>query len=237
MKRIVALISVSIWTALAYGSPLPDFPFIFAEGEAETNVAPDKATISFTIKSFDNNSSNAVSIVLERSSEVIKFLEEKGITSEFIVSYELDKEDVRRTENYQELDIVGYEVTRRFEITVNDLSQYSTIGKALFETDNVVNIDPTFERHDQKEIEKQLLATACSNAKQNAESMARGFGKELGDIYCISKRDFGSLYAEFGFDDSSPVMYGSSVGLDKFNLLIPSTISFHSRVKTLFKLK
>jgi uncharacterized protein YggE len=237
MKRIVAIISVSIWTALAYGSPLPDFPFIFAEGEAETNVAPDKAIMTFTIKSFDKNSSNAVSIVHARSYTVIKFLEEKGITSEFIVSYELDKEDVRRTENYQELEIVGYEVTRNFKITINDLSQYAVIGKTLFETDNVVHIDPTFGRHDQKEIEKQLLTAACSNAKQNAEAMAHGFGQELGDIYCISKRDFGSLYAEFGFDDSSPVMYGSSQGLDKFNLLIPSTIAFHSRVKTLFKLK
>jgi hypothetical protein len=72
--------------------------------------------------------------------------------------------------------------------------------------------------------------------------MAKGFGRELGDVHCITKFHFGNLGVTFGlggdsYDRSSGAMY--SVGApdrDEF-LFVPSTVPFQNSVSVIYKLK
>ena len=231
-KYTFITICIMMMASLFSYASTPDFPFIYAEGRASTNIEPDKAIIEFQVFEFDAHASNAVAVVHERSAHVIKFLLDNGLEKGDIISYELSKDEVRKKDEWRALEIVGYNVSRSFKVTINDISKYVRIGGALFKMDNVVDIESSFHRHDHSDIEDELLAIACADAKRNAKSMAAGFGKELGDVFSISKDGFADTYARFGLGGSGGVtMYGMSETTGGFTpLLMPSTISFHSNI-------
>ena len=241
MKKVLipAILLVSI--SLAYGSSIPDFPFIFTTGQAEKESPPDTAKLTFIIKAFDEISSNAVAKVTGRSIEVINFLGKQGFGKGSLVSYELSKNEVRERKEYQDLKVLGYEITRRFELTFDDLSKYDTVANTLFKTEGVSDISTTFGRKDQKDIEAALLADACADAKRNAAAMAAGFGKEVGAVHAISKQGFGNLGVIFGLGadayDGGGAMYCMGSPEEDAFLFIPATIKFQEQVAVLFMLE
>jgi uncharacterized protein YggE len=240
MKRISFTLALMLTAATCVASPLPDFPFVYAHGQAHTELAPDTAIMTFRVKGFHKDSSNAVGQVRQRSAEVIAFLGKLGFTKEDIVSYELDKSAVRERKDYEELNILGYETTRRFKLTISDLKKYEVVAKGLFKMDNVTNLDTTFDRKDRKNIEADLLAEACKDATRQAESLATGFGNRLGDVFSISTRGFGFLGMEFGLgSDYSSMDAMRSINLrdDEDALFVPSTILFENQVAAIFKLR
>jgi len=239
IKQLLITYCIILAASLSSDASTPDFPFIYAEGRASTNIEPDKAIIEFRVFEFDARASNAVAVVHERSAQIIKFLLDNGIEKDDIVSYELTKDGVRKKDEWRSLEMVGYNVFRSFDVTINGISKYATIGKALFEMDNVIDIESSFRRHDRRDIEDKLLAIACADAKRNAESMATGFGKELGDVFSISKDGFAALGGRFGLGGSGGgTMFGRTETFGGTTpLLIPSTISFYSDIYVIYKLK
>ena len=241
MKKILVAAMLVVGSALAQGSSIPDFPFVFAMGQAEKDVQPDTAQMTFYIKAFHEVSSNAVAKVTARSIEVINFLGKQGFGKGSLVTYELSKKEVRETKDYKELKILGYEATRRFELTFDDLSKYDLVARTLFKTDDVSDIGTTFGRKDQKDIEAALLAEACADAKRSATAMAAGFGKTIGAVHCISKQGFGNIGVIFGlgadaFDGGDRMACMAGPDEDAF-LFIPATIKFQNQVSVLFKLE
>jgi uncharacterized protein YggE len=238
IKQTLITIYIMMAASLCSYASTPDFPFIYAEGRASTNLEPDKAIIEFRVFEFDAHASNAVAVVHKRSAHVIKFLLDNGIEKDDIVSYELSKDGVRKKEEWRELEMVGYNVSRSFKVTIKDISKYVMIGKALFKMDNVVDIESSFHRHDHRDIQDELLVIACADAKRNAESMAVGFSKELGDVFSISKDGFAGTYARFGLGGSGGVTaYGYGGSTADFTLLMPSTIGFSSHIYVIYKIK
>jgi uncharacterized protein YggE len=241
MKKIAVAVVLIAGAVLAQGSSIPDFPFVFAMGRAEKEVPPDTAKMTFHIKAFHEVSSNAVAKVTQRSIEVINFLGKQGFGKGSLVTYELSKNEVRERKEYQELKILGYEATRRFELTFDDLSKYDLVARTLFKTDDVSDISTTFGRKDQKEIEAALLGDACADAKRNAAAMAAGFGKAVGAVHCISKQGFGNIGVVFGlgadaFDSGGIMACMAGPDEDAF-LFMPATIKYQNQVSVLFKLE
>lgn len=240
MKRMLATAMVVVGSALAHGSSIPDFPFVSAMGQAEKEVPPDTAKMTFYVKAFHEVSSNAVAKVTERSIEVINFLGKQGFGKGSLVTYELSKNEVRERKEYQELKVLGNEATRRFELTFDDIAKYDLVARTLFKTDDVSDITTRFGRKDQKEIEAALLAEACADAKRSASAMAAGFGKTIGAVHCISKQGFGNIGVVFGlgadaYDDGGIMACMSEPDEDTF-LFIPATIKFQNQVSVLFTL-
>jgi uncharacterized protein YggE len=239
MKKMLVTTVLVISSTLAQGSSIPDFPFVFAAGGAETNVPPDSATMTFYIRAFHETSSNAVATVTTRSIEVIDFLGKQGFDKGSLVTYELSKYEVRERKEDRELKILGYEVTRHFDLTFDDLTKYDLVARTLFKMDNVSDIRTDFGRKNKKEIEAALLTEACADAKRNATAMASGFGKTIGSVHCISKQDLGNLGVVFGLGSDSfrhSVKASMDSGRDAF-LFIPTFINFQNQVSVLFKLE
>ena len=241
MKHIILIAVLGVSCAFTYGNDLPDFPFVFAEGLAKTNVAPDTALMTFDLKVFNEVSSNAVANIQEESIKIIELLASQGFHKDSIVSFELDKRAVRETDGWKDRKITGYKITRSFELTIDDLSKYEVVANALFKMENIVDIDTEFGRKDQKNIEALILTTACANAKQNAQAMSAGFGGEVGSVFSISQQGFINISAAFGLGVRD--IMSMKQGFDWTQnaggefLFIPSTITFENRVSVLFKLK
>ena len=221
----------------AYASQLPDFPFVFVQGDAKTEVPPNIATVSFQVKEFDESAGMALEVVRKRSAELIEFFAEKKIKKEDIVAYEIDKTAKRETKEYKELKILGYEIRRRISIKIRDLRQYEQIVKKLLYTKNVMNIKSDFDRTDRKEIEKELIAEASRKAREQAEHMAKGFGVKVGSVFAISQRSFQRLAAQFEFAGSFSRGMAEIASVEKEFLFVPSTITLRNNIKAIFKLK
>ena len=239
MKKylLTTILLLSVIGATAHASPLPDFPFVFAQGKAETEVSPDIATVSFHVEQFDENATNALEVVRNRSAELIAFFAAQKIAKEDIVAYEIDKRAVRETKDYNQLTILGYEVSRRFSVKLRDLSHYEQFAKKLLSLKNVVNINTEFDRTDRKKIEADLIAEASRNARKQAELMAKGFGVQLDSVFAISQRGFQSLGTEFGVVGYEYALAREkSMSRSEF-LFVPSTITLQNTVTAIFKLK
>jgi uncharacterized protein len=163
---LILLISFFAVTTICQASALPDFPFIFAQGKAETEIPPDLTKISFRIETFDQESENAVKIIDNRSLDLVAFFNEQKIDKEDITAYAVSKNSVRERKDYLELKILGYNVSRRFEITIHKMDQYEPFVKKLISFNNVVDIRSEFDRSDRKKIESDLIEKASDDANQ-----------------------------------------------------------------------
>ena len=240
MKKVLVITVLVMGSGLAHCSPIPEFPFVFTTGRAEKEVPPNTATMTFNLNAFDEASSNAVATVTIRSTEVISFLMNQGFSKSNLVACELSKQEVRETKEYKELKILGYDVSRQFELTFDDLSKYDLVARTLFKMDNVSDIKTEFGRKDRKEIEASLVEEACADAKSNAVAMGRSFGRGVGAVHCISQEGINSIGSHFGLATDGGVGIGSyrqiAVPKDEF-LFIPANVKFQKEVSVLFKLK
>jgi len=83
------LIVLLAFTTQLVASPLPDFPFTSVYGSATQKVAPDQATIKFTVLSHDKSSEAAVSSVNGVLTKLVTDLIKLGIKKENLVADDL----------------------------------------------------------------------------------------------------------------------------------------------------
>ena len=246
MIRVIAIIWMLSTTSLTLASTLPDFPFVSAYGQAEIELPPNMAEVTFNLKAFHENPNNAITVIQQRSKELLSFFVEQQVKEEDIVAYELDKNIVReRNKDFQQLKILGYEVTRRFNITLHNLQQYEIFAKKLFSLENVENINTVFERTDEETIKADLLIKAGKDAKQQAERMAKGFDVSVGPVFAISEQGFSDIGTQFGLGREGREGRKYSLAVEEMPLpdekdeflFVPSTITFRNSVSALFKLQ
>ena len=236
MKKNIwlAIVLLLLMVTGIHASELPDFPFVFAEGKANIKIKPDIAKITFYVEQFDAKAENALNVVQERSEEILSFFDKQNITKEAIYAFEINKRAVRKTENYTELSILSYEVSRYFTVKLKNLKNYEPLVHKLLTLKNVVKIRTTFDRVDRKQIEADLVAKACRNARSQAEIMAKGFNAKLGKVFAVSQEGFENLKSRFVIGGIRRIItkYSSS----EF-MFVPSTITIRNTVYVIFKLK
>ena len=97
-RLILAVIFATSLLEPVSSAELPDFPFVFAVGQAESDFPPDIAKVSFQVLAYNEDPGIALSIVHKRSGELVNLFRESGIAEADIVSYEIDK-SVRQRES------------------------------------------------------------------------------------------------------------------------------------------
>lgn len=241
MKKIIVIVCLLSIASLTFASSLPEFPFVSSNGYAEVELLPNMAKVSFGFKAFNENPKNAVDTIIQRSKELLEFCAKQKIKREDMVAYEINKNIVRERKNYQELNILGYEVTRQFTITLHGLQIYEPLAKKLLSIENVENFHTKFDRTDREKIESDLLTKAAADAKRQAQYLAKGFDAQIDSVFAISEhefRDIGTLFERAYVQASTGAIVDISSPSGKKGLVfVPSTINFNSRVSAIFKLK
>ena len=241
MKQLGRILIISLLiAATGRASDLPDFPFVAAHGQAEVEVPPNLALVSFELVAFDQEPTNAMAVVRNISRELVTALKGLGITEEQIVAFEVQKRAERERKDYVELNILGYTVTRRFSVTVNDLKQYEPLAKQLLAMDHVVELHSDFNVKERKALEQELLSKACADAKQSAELLAQGFGAEIDGVFAMAQHGFNDLGDRLGLGYSGYGGLGSmsaSDAMDEDILLIPSVIKVRNYVSVIYRIK
>jgi uncharacterized protein len=218
---------------------LPDFPFIYSIGKAVKEVPPNTVKLTFNVEAFDENPDKSYQTVRNRSLEILQLLNKFRIMKQDIESYEINKETVHQEKDSTELNIVGYKVTQKFSIKINQLSQYTQLINELLVLRNITDFDSEFDVIERSSIESELIGKAVENAKNRAEIMSKGSGREIDSAYAVSEHEFYMIDNEFGIGNifSDAMFRKSMMGGNENITYIPSTIKLEKRVNVIFKLK
>jgi uncharacterized protein YggE len=241
VKKIIVLLCLITVVPVAQAAPLPDYPFVFARGEAEAKLAPDIARVSYRIKAFDKISTNVLTAIEAGSLETLAVLATNGVKKEDVVGFEIEKDTIRTRdrETYKELEIVGYNMNRRIEFTMRDLSKYEPIISHLLKTPNVADIRTEFDRIDRTRVEEKLLADAVSDARHKADLMAKGSQQRIKGLKAISQQGFYNLGETFGLGNVKydHVAYSINKPPERELLFIPATVEFRSSVFVIYEVE
>lgn len=236
-KKLITFVFLAlIISPLSIGAELPTVPFVVAKGEANMEVPPDKATIKLQVVAFEKESEAAVAIVQQQVTRVLEVLVGYEIPDAAITSFSLRKDVERARQDYRDLEILGYYVSRRITVEVNDLSRFGDLVAALAEIDNVSSLDANFEIKDRVDIEAQLTREAADDAKRKAKNMADGMGVSIGNVYAISETEFRLDRTIFGLGQRLYAdMAVSSPYAD--TVFLPTTINIRQSLSVIFEIE
>lgn len=232
------------FTALTLqASPLPDFPFVTVTGESTKKVAPDTATIQLQVLVFEKRANTAQASLDKTTAKLLQVLQKNDIAPTSISSDEVNKRTKRSRDNrsYEELEILGYELSRQFTIELDDLKKYPHLSIDLLKLDNVVGVSSQFDVTNRQDIEVELIAEAGQKARTKAQLMASGLGVKLGPVFAMNDTgSFQSFFATFGLESQS---YGyargeklASTRAGNQSSFIPEFIQISKRINVVYKL-
>lgn len=219
-------------------SPLPDFPFVTVEGNAVKEVRPDIAVVRFEITTFSNSSEAANKALYKVTEEVLKIANELQIPTEALTSYEIEKQIKRKTdEDYNALEILGYEFSRSVKIELDTLNTYSELIHKLTVIDNVHNVSTDFDTSQREKLEIELISKAAKNARHKATIMAKGLGVQIDSVFAFN--EFGSFNSFFSTFQLSNNLSRISVTGSRMReqIFIPKYIEIEKSINVIYKLQ
>lgn len=166
-----------------------DFPHIETIGVSQIQVEPDMAELNVEVavtekmaKAAKDSSDAAVAKFIARLMAV-------GVTKERIQSANLNLQPQYVYAQDKAPELTGYIASRQITVTISDLSRLNTIlDSALEEGINRVN-NIALKSSKESEYVVKARQAAIIDAKQKAESLAKGFGEELGKVWQIRYYD------------------------------------------------
>ncbi len=241
--KIVLAITLMLSSLCCLASPLPDFPFVAVTGQSSKQVAPDSVTVTFSITTFHQTAEVANAQLSQASTKVLAVLKANGVSDEQVTAYELEKSEKRkRDDNYNELEILGYDLNRRFEVRLSSLKQYPTLLAQLYAAEYVHNLNSVFDTSERDVVETALISAAAAQARKKAEQMAEGLGVKIHSVFAFNDSgSFSSFFATFGLDIDTGVSVRRRVpsnmsDAEAQQVLIPQTIEISKTVNVIYKI-
>ncbi|WNC68284.1 SIMPL domain-containing protein [Thalassotalea nanhaiensis] len=240
MYKIACILFFSIISLSAYSANLPDFPFVVSVGEAERDVKPDKATLQLSLMAFDKESDDALQNINKTSVKIFELVKKYKLDEKSLEATDINKSTKRkRDEDYNRLEVLGYEVSRSINIKLKDLTKYSELMGELVALNNVSNVTAIFDVSNRKSIEAELMNEASKNANLKANQLAESLNTQIHSVYAISQvSNFGNFFATFGTDSQRyAAMEQMSVSGSRVAMFAPEKIKISQGVNVVFRIK
>jgi uncharacterized protein YggE len=189
MKKILLLL---LLCTAAFANGLPTSPYIYVQGLAEEQVAPDILTLTFSTLATDKDQVRAKALVSEKSTAIFKLFGQLGITDEAVAAHEISV-----AENYDynasKRVFTGYTVTRNFKVRLTDFAAYPKLVDGLVELriESVSGAQPTYSKA--AEVSARLKKAALAQARQQADDLAAGMNARITGVFAASPIAFGEI--------------------------------------------
>jgi uncharacterized protein YggE len=247
MRQRFGLLLALAAVAPAWGTDLPQFPFINVTGVATRAVPPDLAQVRLTVRARDPSADAAAEVVAAHTQQVLDLLLVNGVAALDIDAHDLGKtaifEPAADTPPGTAPRTLRYEVSRALSVTIHKLAAWPTIATKLLGMQNVEDLDVHFDRSDRKTLEAELLAAAAQDAQQRAERLAQGFGQRLGALQAVSQEPFEAISSRFlraGMNYAyagAPMLRVEAGRVSATQVLVPETIPLAASVNAIYRLE
>lgn len=201
------MLSKGDYSPNVYSSATPNEHDISVSATATKKVAPDLLQIQLSVETEAVNAKDAQAQNAQVSNELLAKLKNLGIPDDKIqtTSYRVDVvEESNRTCDADGYDCtwtyktVGYKVTQRIEVEVEQLDKGGSIIDAASSTGSdqtfVDSVSYTLKETTRSELAKTLLQEAAVAAKAKAQRIADGLGVSLGNVLSADENSYVSSY-------------------------------------------
>ncbi len=240
MRKMLLILFFLVLGLNLHAANLPNFPFVVSLGEAKKTVKPDLATIHMKIISFDKDSARANSQANKAIAEILGILKKYHINIKSLEAGDIEKDTKRaRDKNYNNLAILGYQISRSVTLSLDDISKYAKLMNALVSVNNITNFSTLFDSTNRLSIESALISEAGVNAKKRAIQMASSLGTKIHSVYAISQAsNFADFFATFGASSTQSTDYlRLRQNYGKVVMFVPETITITESLNVVFRLK
>ncbi|PKH33579.1 oxidative stress defense protein [Shewanella sp. ALD9] len=233
---LTSIISASLFTLTATSSLSPvqaaelSFAHIETVGTSTIEAAADMAIINVQVSIEADSAKAAKDKADEAVSQFMQRLLKAGVDKKHIQSANLQLNPQYMYVQNEPRKLTGYNASRQMTITVIDLNNLNELlDSALVEgINNVNNIE--LKSSQEAKIIAQARQAAIDDAKQKAQSLAKGFGEQIAGVWQIRY---------FPQQANQPEMYRASM---KMNADVAQTyqqgqVNISDRVEVVFRLK
>jgi uncharacterized protein YggE len=233
---LTSIISASLFTLTATSSLSPvqaaelSFAHIETVGTSTIEAAADMAIINVQVSIEAASAKAAKDKADEAVSQFMQRLLKAGVDKKHIQSANLQLNPQYMYVQNEPRKLTGYNASRQMTITVIDLNSLNELlDSALVEgINNVNNIE--LKSSQEAKIIAQARQAAIDDAKQKAQSLAKGFGEQIAGIWQVRY---------FPQQANQPEMYRASM---KMNADVAQTyqqgqVNISDRVEVVFRLK
>ena len=242
MKLILTL-ALLVGSFFSLASPIPDFPFVTVTGQSTKQVAPDSATLNFYISTFHQSSEVANAQLTQAINEVLALLKANGVSDAQITAFELEKSQRRKRDDsisFSSLEVLGYDMNRRFEVVLTDLKKYPALMTQLYATDNAHGFESKFDNSQRESIKSGLIGEAAAQARKKADLMAEGLGVKIHSVFAFndtgSFEDFVVTFSLINAGGQVQVQEASMGSDEVQQIFIPQFIEISKTVNVIYKI-
>ncbi len=240
-NKFFAILALQFFVSIANAIQLPDFPFIYSQGYAAKEIPPNTVELNFYVKIFDENPETAFKLLQKQNIDLVKLFKDLDIPDENIESYDIQKTTVRENKDYQELKVLGYDISQGYTLRLKDINKYTALMNKIVSYRNIVNFNSKFDVAERQDVEASLLIEAYADAKNRAKNIANSVGAQLDAVFAISEKGFGSIEGDFGISnasDKSDYMFNKASfnGNPAVITFVPYSIKIEKRVNVIYKL-
>lgn len=213
-RKGLVLLLMLLGAGWATAGALPDQPHVVVSAEGEVEAAPDIAHFNLQISETRDTATAAKAEVDRRTELVLNAAREQGINDEDIRSSQVR---VYPDYDWQEGKRIlrGQRVERSVELKLTDLGRYGALldGLVLAGITELGQIQ--LDLSNRKELVAKAMQKAVAQAKTKAELLAKGFGRNVAEVYHIDESGGNVVVAERQYAmmdakavSAAPVLFG-----------------------------
>ena len=197
------LIAGQVWAAER------EYDVVRANGSVTREVTPDTAFVNVGVTTQGKTAEEARNANAEIVNNIIASLENTGIAKEDVktVGYNLYPEYSDAVKGKR--IITGYSMSYSLSVKVQDLNKIGAVIDQMF-ADGANNFNGvTFTVSNRKELEREMLALALTNAEEKAGIVANAGGRSLGKLVGANIGSVGGMdYSDSNYE--SVMLYKSA---------------------------
>lgn len=236
-KKLAIAAAIAFASATAGAGDLPSYPFIHANGIAQTIAIPDIGEVDFEIIATDADPGVACGVVDTRIAQIRAVGDSVGMPAE-----DIETRDVRREINKAASATAGvdvYDIKVGVHVKVRNLTVWATFLSPLLDMPNLDGFMSEFGSSEKDSIEAALLAEAVKDARRRAIGMAAGFGKKLGEVTAVTSGQLSNLTRAMGLSPKD-IFYQRGAGRalsPKKDMLMIESLKFAQPVDVIFRIR
>jgi uncharacterized protein len=160
---------------------------VSVDGQGEVTAQPDMARVTLGVEARRPDLAEARATVTAAVDRLLALARQLGIDPKYVNATGLQVQpDYTWNQQTRKQVLQGYLVSRQVQVELRDLEKLGTLmERAVSAGANQVG-GASLDSTRRKELERQAMALAVQDARQNAETLARAAGAELGAVRTLN---------------------------------------------------
>ncbi|MGI9246197.1 MAG: SIMPL domain-containing protein [Steroidobacteraceae bacterium] len=185
--RIVLTAGMCAMGAAAWAQPTPLPRLVSVTGQGEVKALPDVAYVTLGVEARKPTLADARTQVNATVERLLALTRELKIDPKFVDASQLQVQpEYRWNEKDSQRVLLGYVVSRQVQVELRELEQLGPLlERALSAGANQVG-GAQLDSTRRKQLEREALARAVDDARQDAETLARAANVRVGSVFSLN---------------------------------------------------